>query len=122
MNSSNRKLITQFCLAERLKSDILNMMQAMLRFEDYLTDRKESPDGKTVLSWFLDLLDGEINRAAAISPSENFAEAQSIIADMVQNYKTSDSVPNIQDLITNLRNIISKITSEAAKAANELQF
>ena len=122
MDETEKKLITRFCLAERLKSEILTMMQVVLRLQDYRTERKENPDGKTVVSWFLNALYGEINRAAAISKSKYFTEAQSIIAGLIPKYDISDGALMDQGIVETLRTMVTKITSEAADAAKELQF
>lgn len=122
MDETEKKLITRFCLAERLKSEILTMMQVVLRLQDYRTERNENPDGKTVVSWFLNALYGEINRAAAISKSKYFTEAQSIIAGLIPKYDISDGALMDQGIVETLRTMVTKITSEAADAAKELQF
>ncbi len=122
MKDSDRDLITRFCLAERLKSETLNMMQVFLRLQDYITEKQENPDSKTVVKWFLNLLDGEIGRAAAIVKSKNFIAAQEIVSEAIHQYEVSGENINFQDFIAILRTLVTKITSEAASAAKELEF
>ncbi|NVM54966.1 MAG: hypothetical protein HWN66_14775 [Candidatus Helarchaeota archaeon] len=121
MNEPERKLVIRFSQADRIKASILNMMQIFLKFQDYLEHKKEEPDGKTVLSWFLNLLFNDTARAANISQSQNLIEAQNLLSEIIAEFGVG-SHPNFQRLMDSLRNTIIKITSEASYAAKELKF
>ena len=121
-NPKKNKLIIQFCHAERIKSAVLNMMQVVLRFHDYLENKKENPDGKTILLWFLNQLINDIARAANISQSQNLTAAQNLVAEVIQNASISEQPSKYQELVNTLRNALTKITSEAASVASELNF
>lgn len=122
INSKDKNLVIQFCQLERIKSAVLNMMQTFLRLQDYLKNKEDAPDCKTILSWFLNLLNNDITNAANISKSENLFEAQNLTSEIIQKYSISGLSPNFQELLDLLRNTITKITSEAAKVAKELNF
>ena len=120
MDESERNLITRFCFAERLKSTTLNMMQTILRFQDYIENKKEEPDGKTILLWVLNLLNNEVTQAASISQNKFFIEAQNLVAEAIQ--LIGGQQPNFQQIIDKLREAVTRITSEASNVAKELKF
>jgi len=122
MEDTTKKLIIRFSKADCLKSATLNVMQLFLRFQDYLEHKKETPDGKTILTWFLIILNNEVSLAASISKSQNLVEAQNLVAEVIQKYEISGEHPNFQEIIDILRNAVTKITSEAATAAKDLEF
>ena len=122
MERSERQLIIRFCQAEKLKSMILGMMQILLRLHDYIEHKKEEPDPKTLLLWFLNYYNNEITQAASISQSKELVEAQNLVADVIQKYEMAGSSPNLQQLVELLRTSVTKITTEASIVAKELQF
>jgi hypothetical protein len=122
MDELTKKLVVRFCQAEGLKSNVLNMMQILLKLHDYMESKKEAPDTQTFLSWFLNILNNEISQAATISQSKSLIEAQNLVAEVIQKYSISGSQPNFQQLVDLLRETVTKITTEAAKVANELKF
>ncbi|MHA1648895.1 MAG: hypothetical protein ACTSYB_01785 [Candidatus Helarchaeota archaeon] len=121
MDESEKKLFIRFCQADGVKSSTLNIMHLLLRFQDYFTQKKEDPDGRTIISWVLNQLNNEISQAASFSQSKNLIEAQNLIAKVIQDFDRA-AIPNFQELINDLRNAVTKITSEAAHVANELKF
>ncbi|HUX98812.1 MAG TPA: hypothetical protein VMV49_04615 [Candidatus Deferrimicrobium sp.] len=122
MDEIKRRLVVRFCQAEGLKSNVINMMQILLKLHDYLGSKKEEPDIQTLLSWFLNLLNNEITQAASISQSKTLIEAQNLIAEVIEKYSITGQQPNFQQLIDILRETVTKITTEAAKIAKELEF
>ncbi len=122
MDEKEKKLIIRFCHAERLKSSILNLMEIFLRFQDYIAQEQKEPSGRTFLSWFLNLLFSEISRAANISHSKELTEAQNQVSMIITQLEMSGPQPDFQQIMDILRNTITRITSEAANAAKELNF
>lgn len=122
MDESEKSLIIRFCQLEGIKSSILNMMQIFLRFQDSITNKQQEPDGKTLLSWFLNYLNTEITQAASYSQNSNLIEAQNLIAEVIQNFSSGDLTTDYEQIMDILRNTITKITSEASQVAEELQF
>jgi hypothetical protein len=122
MDESGKKLIVRFCQLEAIKSSILNMMQIFLRFQDYEGNKGQEPDSKTLLSWFLNFLNNEMTQAASYAQNRNLIEAQNLIAEVIQNFSTNDSITDYEQIMDLFRSIITKITSEASQVADELQF
>jgi hypothetical protein len=96
------------------------MMQTALKYQDYLEHRREAPDGKTVLSWFLNALHNDIARAANVSHSKTLIDAQNLVSKVI--FDTTGSMPNFQNILDILRDTITKITTEASSVAKELNF
>ncbi|MHA1264301.1 MAG: hypothetical protein ACTSRS_03620 [Candidatus Helarchaeota archaeon] len=122
MDEMERKLISRFCRAERLKTELLNLMQIFLRIQDSIKYKNEKPDGQTLLTWILNLLNNEITQAASISQSKNLIQAQNFIADVITKYDKSGDIPEFEAIIDLMRNAVTKITSEAAEVAGALKF
>ncbi len=122
LDESIKQLVFRFCQADGLKSTTLNIMQILLRYQDYLTHKKEDPDVKTLFSWFLNQLNNEVTRAASISGSKHLIEAQNYVAEVIQKFERGSQPPNFQALVEMLRNAVTKITSEAAMVAKELKL
>lgn len=95
------------------------MMQLVLRYQDHREHKKENPDGETVVSWVLNTLHNDVARAANISQSKHLLDAQNLVSQVI---KTTGSQLNFQDILEILREMITKITTEAAKLAKELKF
>jgi len=98
------------------------MMQIFLRFQDYGANKQQEPDGKTLLSWFLNYLNNEITQAASYAQDKNLIEAQNLIAEVIQSFSSNESTIDYDQIMDILRNTITKITSEASQVADELQF
>jgi len=124
MDEPEKSLIIRFCQLEGIKSSILNIMQIVLRFQDYVTNKTQEPDSGILLSWFLNYLNNEITQAASYSQTSNLIEAQNLIAQVIQNFSGSNSIitTDYESIMDILRNTITKITSEASQVAEELQF
>ncbi|MHA1131309.1 MAG: hypothetical protein ACTSQI_00270 [Candidatus Helarchaeota archaeon] len=122
MDKSLRQDLFRFCRADALKSATLNIMQIGLRYQDYLTQKKEAPDAKTLFSWILNQLNNEITRAASSSASKSLIEAQNYVAEAIQKFEASDQIPNFPEIIDMLRTAVTKITSEAANMAKVLKL
>lgn len=122
MDEKEKKLIIRFAQAERLKSSIINMMQVVLRFQDLFEQKKEEPNGRTVFVWTLNQLFNDIARAVNISGGKNLVEAQNLLAMVISQMEISGPQPNFQQIMENLRNALTQITTEAANAAGELKF
>lgn len=122
MDKKEKKLIIRFAQAERLKSSIINTMQVVLRFQDFFEHKKDEPDGRTVFIWGLNQLFNDIARAVNISGGKNLVEAQNLLGMVISQMEISGQQPNFQQIMDNLRKAITQITSEAANAADELNF
>ncbi len=122
LNEVEKKNLIKFCHAERLKSEVLNVMQIFLKIQDYTEHKEEPLEGKTVLIWFLNALANDIARAVSVSQSPFLVDAQRLITTILQSYSSSGQQANIEDIMDQLRELISKITSEASIIAKELKF
>lgn len=93
-----------------------------LKIQDYIHEKGTPPDGRLVITWFLNILNNELTQAASLAQSKSLIEAQNLIAEAVNKYDMSGDTPNFQTLIDLLRTAVTKITSEAANTAAELKF
>ncbi|NVM01039.1 MAG: hypothetical protein HWN67_01770 [Candidatus Helarchaeota archaeon] len=106
--------INQYCFAERLKSFTIILINNVLRYKDITQTNKEI-SSEEILKWFLNDLIRETELAINITKGTHFQSALTLI-----NNAFSKFPQNSEGVIQNLRDALTKITTQASNAYSKL--
>lgn len=115
---TQKDLIVQFSQAERLKTLIMDFMDLLHQYEDYSKAKNTEPDGMLVLNWVMNKMLRYVSLASNVCKIPNFQAAE----QLVEAASTAFNSPteNFDPVITKLREALTKVTTEAARAAEPL--
>ncbi len=106
--------IIQYCFAERIKAITINLINNIIRYSDTVLS-KQPPSQEEIMNWFLNDLARETELAINVSKGVHFEAALTLINEAISKFPR-----NSEETIKNLREALTKITTQASNAYSKL--
>ena len=116
--SSEKDMIIRYSFAEMLKENVMDFMDILLRYEDYSNSKRTEPNNMLLIEWIFEKLLKNMALAANIGKGKHFQEAELILEEAREKYNYS--ISSFKEVISKLRDALTKITTEGARAAEKL--
>lgn len=107
--------ITQYCFAERLKVLSINLINNILKYYDLIQKKKENPLPEEILKWFMNDLIRETELAIHVTNGMYFKLALNLINESFSKFSEDP-----EDAVQQLRDALTKITTQATNAYSKL--
>jgi hypothetical protein len=106
--------IIDYSIGDRIKSLLIIASNILLRYKSLPI---KNIDGKEVINWFLEALLNEITLSLNVTES-SYMKA---VKESVNSAEKSFLLENIEEAVESISNAISKATTQAGKAFEELE-
>lgn len=106
--------IIDFSIGDRIKSLLIIASNILLRYKSLPI---KNIDGKEVINWFLEALLNEISLSLNVTES-TYMKA---VKEFVNSAEKAFLAENIEEAVESISNAISKATTQAGKAFEELE-
>jgi hypothetical protein len=106
--------IIDYSIGDRIKSLLIIASNILLRYKSLPI---KNIDGKEVINWFLEALLNEITLGLNVTESP-YMKA---VKDLVNSAEKAFLIENIEEAVESISNAISKATTQAGKAFEELE-
>ena len=116
--STQKDLIIQYSKAELIKELIIDIMSFLTQYEDFYQTKKTEPNGMHVLEWTFNKLQQNASFASSICKGEYFESGEKLIEKARIALNRAEN--SFGEVIERLREALTKITTEGARAAEKL--
>jgi len=106
--------IIDYSIGDRIKSLLIIASNVLLRYKSLPI---KNIDGKEVITWFLEALLSEVSLCLNVTES-TYVKA---VKELVNSAEKAFLAGNIEDAVESISNAISKATTQAANAFEELE-
>ena len=115
-----RDSIIKYVFAEKLKTQIMQLMDILIRFSNWRKNNQVEPAGQDVLRWLSNGILNEIQLGINVTKSNLFKEAFEKIGMVIEGFNLDQDVDI--DLLPSLRDALTRITTEASTSASKLSI